>query len=153
MNKLIGGFAVSINLAFAISNETIGGKKIGSENIYRFSRPSNLYIPLGTCILAALVSMLLAWHSLYKNGVPATEGIIQSWHTGTGNGALHQVAAAGSLGGARNASQKLREKEVGYGELHNERAHHNGQMIRMAGFGTSDEIVSMKREDTCGVVG
>jgi hypothetical protein len=64
--------------------------------------------------------------------------------TTTGSEALRDAAAVGCLGGQRNVPRQLKDMEIMYGELRNER--NQDSNIRRATFGVKEEIVKLEKE-------
>lgn len=110
--------------------------------------------------------MVVGYWALCKNGVPATDnGFLQVVMTTRGNRELDQLAAGGCLGGKNNVPERLEKLEVVFGELTaskngdgladgNDRSvmdNPEARGIALAGFGSKDEVVPLRKRQAYGV--
>lgn len=114
------------------------------QNIFSFS-PIPLIVPYACCLVVTAPFLMLGYSSLRSNGVPALSGgFVQTLMTTTGSEALRNAAAVGCLGGDRNVPRQLKDMEIQYGELYDERNEEGD--IRRATFGLKGEIVQLKKD-------
>jgi hypothetical protein len=124
-------------------NTTTNVKQTNYDNYFSFSSKSRLIIPYACSVIAILPFLFLGYISMHLNGVPAiTGGFVQTLMTTTGSNALRDAAAAGCLGRDQNIPKKLKDMEVIYGELIEDRK--EGR-LRRATFGLKDEIVALRK--------
>ena len=143
INQALQNITIALMKLNSYWNTTTNVTQSNYQNIFLFS-PIPLIVPYTCCLAVVLPFLLLGYSSLRLNGVPALSGgFVQTLMTTTGSEALRDAAAAGCLGGQRNVPRQLKDMEIMYGELYDERNQEGD--IRRATFGLKGEIVELKK--------
>ncbi|TVY34964.1 hypothetical protein LOCC1_G008078 [Lachnellula occidentalis] len=146
INEALANITLSTMYTLPIWNTTVEAKTTTYINIYSLTSPLNLYLPYALCLALAIPFLLLGANSLRLNGVPAIDGgFIQILTTTTGNRGLENAAAGGCLGGSENAPRELMDMKIRFGELVGPDDGGDKGGVKRAGFGTEDEVVSLRK--------
>jgi hypothetical protein len=143
VNELLANvsiFTLSLNTWYG--NVTVNNAEF--RNVYRFSEPTNLVLPYGLCLIVTLGFLIVGLNALRMNGVPATDGgFLQIITTTTGNTAMNNAAAKGSMSSIHNVPQELLDMEVRFARLNETSA---GGASHVAEFGTIEETLLLERK-------
>lgn len=143
LNAMLANITLSSVAAFNLWTTNVDITQDLSVNVYSFSRPLNLLLPYFLILLLALPLIVLGLYSIYANGVSATDGgFLQLLTTTRGSKVIDKAAKGGCLGGDENIPDELKNIRVRFGELINE---NSGSGPRLAGFGTEDEVVTLRK--------
>jgi hypothetical protein len=118
------------------------------ENIFSFSSRPRLIVPYACSLGAVLPFLILGYISMRMNAVPAMSGgFVQTLMTTTGSATLRDAAAVGCLGGEQNTPKSLKNMEIMYGELVEDR---QGSEVRRATSGIKEEIIPLRKGELYG---
>lgn len=116
------------------------------SNTYTLSHPLNLVLPYSICLAAASVFVIISIWSLWCNRAPAADGgFLQIMLATVGNTEMSRIMLEEGVAAVDDMSDELKSSKIRYGELVYE--DELGKKGKRYGFGTSDEIISLGRED------
>ena len=149
INQAIQNITMALMKINSDWNTTTNVTHTNYQNAFSFT-PRILVLTYACCLIAVLPFLLLGYHSLQSNGVPAISGgFVQTLMTTTGSESLRDAAAAGCLGGQRNLPRKLKDMEIIYGELRTDDESPKGR-VKRAAFGLESEICKLTKGDVYG---
>ncbi|PWY96004.1 hypothetical protein BO94DRAFT_530727 [Aspergillus sclerotioniger CBS 115572] len=133
----------NITLSLLTLNQTTTETTVTNNvtvNVYSFKRPARLITPYFVCLGVGLAFILFGGHALVSNGISASmTGLFQTLCTTRASTRLDDLAAKGCLGGRENVPDDLRNLKVMFGEIRGRDG------VRMAGLGSAEEVVPLKR--------
>lgn len=151
INEALANITLSMMYTFPLWNTTVEANITTYINIYSLTSPLNLYLPYAFCLALAIPFLLLGANSLRLNGVTAIDGgFVQILTTTTGNRGLEDAAAGGCLGGSENTPRELMDMKIRFGELVGQDDEIDKGGVKRAGFGTEDEVVSLRKRTVYG---
>lgn len=155
MNDLLINITLSTIPQYNLWGTSANVTQTQSRPQYSFSNPINILVPYFVSLAVVLPLTAAGFWSLVKNGVPATDhGFLQILMTTRGSRELDHLEAGGCLGGDQNIPLALKKHEVMFGELvyqDSERSDrwagedYSSRTRLMAGFGSKDEVVPLKK--------
>jgi hypothetical protein len=137
---MLQNLTVSV-MSFGQWNNSVAVSQIETRICYSFSKRAQLVAPYAASLALSLVLAVLGFLALVQNGVPASNGAVQIMTVSAGSKTLRRETLVGSRGGAESVSEELKSLRVRFGELVDTES---GEA--RIGFGTEDEIVTMKDE-------
>lgn len=125
-------------------------------NKYEFNSKPNIYVPYGLSLAATFAILILGLISLRSNGAPADDGFLQIVCSTRASKVLDEAAKRVCRGEDAHAAVELTGLELVFGDIEQKDNGHRGQGDEaleeveehasvLTGFGTLDEVRSMKR--------